>query len=413
MAYQPDGLRVKKETGTGTTKFVWDGEAYLLETDGADATAVVYTNEPQQYGSLVSQRRGSTSSFYHFEALGSTRDLTASNGATSDTFLYDAFGSLVTSSGSTVNPFRFVGQLGYYYDSETVNTYVRARHYRPHLGIWMTMDPLGFPNLFASGVGLWADPNLYRYVGNDSVFFVDPSGYVVYTGQEDKEDTECPGVPRMLDPRRQCSLIGPAVHSEVMSLRIVKDADGDELLTVEVQNSFTVADPAACSIIQWRYGHGGAAHTSAYGKGGTGRAMFHTPVNQYGRFDILNTSNFQWVVDSRDRDPEWGSDPGRAGRYVRAGTTIASNDRPRQLLPKPPLPLRPGLAHTFFVYVAVAFKACLYNRRRFKNVSTVTEAPRPYPGQPDIVKMFGAQAVLATQDANREIDFERAAIKRL
>ena len=129
MAYQPEGLRVKKDTATGTTKFVWDGQNYLAETDGADVTAVKYTNEPQPYGNLLSQRRGSTSSFYHFEALGSTRNLTASNGATSDSFLYDAFGNLVTSSGSTVNPFRFVGQLGYYYDSETGKSYVRRRDY--------------------------------------------------------------------------------------------------------------------------------------------------------------------------------------------------------------------------------------------------------------------------------------------
>jgi len=109
MAYQPEGLRVKKDTATSTTKFIWDGETYLTETDGADATAAVYTNEPQQYGNLISQRRGSTSSFYHFEALGTTRSLSASNGATSDTYLLDAFGNSVASTGTTVNPFRFVG----------------------------------------------------------------------------------------------------------------------------------------------------------------------------------------------------------------------------------------------------------------------------------------------------------------
>jgi RHS repeat-associated protein len=174
MAYQPDGLRVTKATATDTTKFVWDRDNYLVETDGSDATLAVYTSDPQQFGNLVSQRRGSTSSFFHFEALGSTRNLTASNGATSDTFLFDAFGNLVTSSGSTVNPFRFVGQLGYYYDSETINTYVRARHYRPQLGLWLAVDPL--PGLLALASGPGGDVNLYRYVGNSPTGFVDPSG---------------------------------------------------------------------------------------------------------------------------------------------------------------------------------------------------------------------------------------------
>jgi hypothetical protein len=34
-----------------------------LETDGSNVTQVVYTLEPAGYGNLVSQRRGSTSSY--------------------------------------------------------------------------------------------------------------------------------------------------------------------------------------------------------------------------------------------------------------------------------------------------------------------------------------------------------------
>ena len=48
-----------------TTHYLWDMEndSYLVEKDGA--TTVVYTNEPVQYGRLLSQRRGSTTSYYH------------------------------------------------------------------------------------------------------------------------------------------------------------------------------------------------------------------------------------------------------------------------------------------------------------------------------------------------------------
>jgi RHS repeat-associated protein len=172
MAYPPEGLRVKKAVGAETTKFVWDEQNYLVEADGSNVTQAVYTNEPQQFGTLVSQRRASTSSYFHFEGLGSTRNLTASNGATSDSYVYDAFGNPVTSSGSTVNPFRFVGQLGYYFDSETGVFYVRRRPDDPKTSRWQSPDPLGLLNL----LGLGGDLNLYRYVGNNPVNAIDPSG---------------------------------------------------------------------------------------------------------------------------------------------------------------------------------------------------------------------------------------------
>lgn len=45
MAYEPEGKRVKKETPTRTTKFIWDERNYLLETDGANVTTAAYTSE--------------------------------------------------------------------------------------------------------------------------------------------------------------------------------------------------------------------------------------------------------------------------------------------------------------------------------------------------------------------------------
>ena len=55
------------------TKYLWDGDNILAETDGSDTVTTVYTNEPQQYGNLISQRSGTTTSYFHFDALGSTR----------------------------------------------------------------------------------------------------------------------------------------------------------------------------------------------------------------------------------------------------------------------------------------------------------------------------------------------------
>jgi hypothetical protein len=45
------------EDASGLTKFVWDENNYLMETDANDQPKAVYTNRPDVYGKLISQRR--------------------------------------------------------------------------------------------------------------------------------------------------------------------------------------------------------------------------------------------------------------------------------------------------------------------------------------------------------------------
>ncbi len=55
---------------------------------------------------------------------------------------------------------------GYLYDPESLNYYVRNRFYAPHLGRWLTVDPIGYR----------AGKNLYEYCGGRPVTAIDPSG---------------------------------------------------------------------------------------------------------------------------------------------------------------------------------------------------------------------------------------------
>ena len=76
-------------------------------------------------------------SFYGFDGHGSVRYLTSSTGAVTDTYDYDAFGNLISSTGSTPNKFLFAGEqfdpaLGIYYN--------RARYYDQRQGRFWTMD---------------------------------------------------------------------------------------------------------------------------------------------------------------------------------------------------------------------------------------------------------------------------------
>jgi len=168
--YDPDNVRVKKLDQDGTTRFIYDGQAYLLETNGSNVTVAVYTQEPTTYGYVASQYRLTngvwTPSYYQQDALGSTLQLTDAAQNVTDTWLYDAWGEVLARTGETVNPFEWIGAWGYYKDQATGLYYVRARDMRSSDGRWRRPDPL----LFVDG------PNLYvlYFVPNG----VDPSGEI-------------------------------------------------------------------------------------------------------------------------------------------------------------------------------------------------------------------------------------------
>ena len=126
---------------------------------------MVYTLEPMLYGNLISQRRSGTTSFYLFDGLDSTTQLTSSTGSVTDSYLYDSFGDILL-TGTTTNWFRYVGQLGYYYDTDLAGCFLRARYYSSTIGRLLSRDPVDVP-----GTSNW-----YTYVENNPVRSNDPSG---------------------------------------------------------------------------------------------------------------------------------------------------------------------------------------------------------------------------------------------
>ena len=165
MAYDADGLRLKKEDATGTKLFVWDDQNYLAETDAVGTTQAAFTTEPSTYGSLISHRKAGASTTYHFDALGSTRALTDESEAVLERYNYSAFGTLL-GSPALLTPFLWGGMVGYYWDAALATQYIRARHYQPAIARWISLDPMEF----IDGV------NLYLYMSNDTLLSLDPSG---------------------------------------------------------------------------------------------------------------------------------------------------------------------------------------------------------------------------------------------
>src|SRR5439155_22927991 len=127
--YAGDGKRVRKDDSGGTVKPARDSENVLLDPNHNHLPQLIYTLEPMLYGNLLSQRRGGATQYYQFDGVGSVDGLTDSSGVVTDSYLYRAFGSIQFSSGTSVNPYNYVGQAGYYYDQDLAGYYLRARHY--------------------------------------------------------------------------------------------------------------------------------------------------------------------------------------------------------------------------------------------------------------------------------------------
>ena len=218
MSYNGNNRRVTKQTATETVKFVWDpvADAYLAEFNSSNVLKATYSQEPVQFGRALSQRRSTTSSWYHTDALGSTQALSNSSQVTSDTYLYDAWGNPITSTGTTINPFRWVGNVGYYFDSDTGLYYIRARTYQPIIARWTSVDPL-FCMLAKTGAlrSFTRDPigfegsawDLYEFVRARSLGYLDPSGTRQVSG----------GTPNPVGPRPQPAL--PATAAECAAKR--------------------------------------------------------------------------------------------------------------------------------------------------------------------------------------------------
>ncbi len=172
MIYDGDGNRVKEIIGTTTNFFLVDdrnpsGYAQVLEEKAGVTLTKTYT-----YGlDLISQRDvgTGTKNYYGYDGNGNTRFLTTTNGTISDTYIYDAFGVLITSTGTTANFYKYSGEqfdpnLGFYY--------LRSRYLNPNTGRFWTRD------LFEGNRQEPRSLHKYVYAVNDPVDNVDPLGNI-------------------------------------------------------------------------------------------------------------------------------------------------------------------------------------------------------------------------------------------
>lgn len=161
-SYDPFGRRSQKVVESISTSYLYDSNQVLMEYDGAGQLLrrYVYGTGIDEPVALITP--SNSHYYYHFDGQGSVIALTDGTGATAERYRYSPFGESGDAS-PLGNPYRYTSRR---LDDETGLYYYRARYYSASLGRFLQPDPIGY------GDGL----NMYAYVGNDPLNFVDPLG---------------------------------------------------------------------------------------------------------------------------------------------------------------------------------------------------------------------------------------------
>jgi RHS repeat-associated protein len=155
----------KRVNGTLVQGFLYKDQLEpVAELDGAGAVSAVFV-----YGSRLNvpdlMLKGGRTYRILADHLGSPRlVIDTGTGAVAQRMDYDEHGKVILDTNPRFQPFGFAGGL---YDPQTGLVRFGARDYDPEVGRWTAKDPIGFAG---------REGNLYGYVSNDPVNFVDDSG---------------------------------------------------------------------------------------------------------------------------------------------------------------------------------------------------------------------------------------------
>jgi RHS repeat-associated protein len=175
--YDPFGRRLWKEVDGTRTYFFYSEEGLIAEYDasGNDIKSYGYKPDSDWTTDPLFMKQNGDYYFYHTDHLGTPQKLVEQDGTVVWSAQYTAFGEADVQVETVTNNLRFPGQ---YEDAETGLYYNLKRYYDPQIGRYLWVDPIGFDG---------GDMNLFVYVFNNPVNFIDPVGLKGLKYSFDKE----------------------------------------------------------------------------------------------------------------------------------------------------------------------------------------------------------------------------------
>ncbi len=174
--YDPFNRRVEKILGSGTVKYLYDGDQVIEERDGNDNVLrqYVWGNGIDELIAIYVKDGDNFKAYYpHTNGSGSITAITNDQGEVIERVQYDVYGMptfldannqpLANNQSTIGNNYLFQGRE---YDKETNLYYYRARYYDPIMGRFLQTDPMGYEDSM----------NLYQGFNMNPVNFMDPFG---------------------------------------------------------------------------------------------------------------------------------------------------------------------------------------------------------------------------------------------
>ncbi len=165
LEYLPDGLRWKKTNGSKVTQYSYNGADQVIGDQTSNGTISSYIR-----GDRVLVKKDLTNQkdyYYLYNGHGDVVQMVGTDGSLVNSYQYDEWGNLTNQKETVANEFKYAGET---YDSETGLYYLKARYYDPNIGRFLNEDTV------EGEVNNPLSLNIYVYVHNNPLVYIDPSG---------------------------------------------------------------------------------------------------------------------------------------------------------------------------------------------------------------------------------------------
>ncbi|MCY9765435.1 polymorphic toxin-type HINT domain-containing protein, partial [Paenibacillus alvei] len=168
--YNGDNLMVERTEGGVTTRYYYDDRAKIVAEGKVEGNSVTITAAyvHDSNGKLLARQvPGQGMQYYVSNGHGDITEVRDAQGNVLNRYTYDIWGNPLVQEEQVPNIFRYSGE---YWDEATNLQYLRARWYDPSIGRFVNEDT------YEGELGNPLTLNLYTYVQNNPLKYIDPSG---------------------------------------------------------------------------------------------------------------------------------------------------------------------------------------------------------------------------------------------